>query len=92
MAHEATSIPQSDICQLYKWRYRNVIPNIKRLTLTEEFELYLYLDEKQHTDRYAYEWEERDEPQLRGLCYEYREEAYIDEGKKAAKKKNRRSK
>ena len=49
-------------------------------------ELFKHVEENE--DRYAYEWEERDEPSLRLLVYEYRDEVhYKAEYIKAEKKK-----
>ena len=59
-----------EVCLLYKWRYRDVIPNIHRMTSTDEVELWMHLDAN-GVERYAFGWEQGDENQLRGWVYDY---------------------
>lgn len=80
VAHTVTNMEEPDICKFYKWRYANIIPGIQNMTPTDETELWIYLDEK-HEDRYAFEWEEKDENQLRGWVWDFLSLAYSDEGK-----------
>ena len=56
-----------EICKLYKWRYRGVIPNLRHMIVTDEHELWLYIENLgEQGQRYAFQWEESEESRLRG--------------------------
>ncbi|KAL6713976.1 hypothetical protein ACLMJK_008470 [Lecanora helva] len=70
VAHHAIhSIPPSALHGMYKHRYRDVIPNIHRMTPTDEMELWLFIEANE--DRYAFDWEQELEPEMRNQVWGY---------------------
>ncbi len=54
-AHTGMMMEGPDICEVYKWRYKDMIPGIENMTSTDECELWVALQDGLH--KYAFKWE-----------------------------------